>query len=133
MRFSERLELSEKYEKWLQEHEGVKDCPFNVISYLDTMGYLKQLKQNEEKIVKFENPMSKDDFKRIFENQSITDDFYKCMQRIEQEWNQYLNERALVENKTPSQVCDEIMNGYTSMTWGDIRKKWEGEADGRKE
>lgn len=125
MLFSERKEISDKYEKWIQENKAIKDCPFSVVTYLDMFGYLTPPKR-EEKIVKYENAMTKDEFKRIFENPSITDDFYKCIQTIEQEWNLYLNERALAENKTPGQICDEIMNGYKNMTW-------EGEDDGKRD
>lgn len=123
MLFSERKEISDKYEKWIQENKAIKDCPFSVVTYLDMFGYLKEQKRSEEKIVKYENPMTKDEFKRIIENPSITADFYKCMQTIEQEWNLYLNKRALAENKTPDQVYDEIMKGYENMKGEDYGKR----------
>lgn len=128
MLFSERKELSDKYEKWLQEHEGVKDCPFNVISYLDTMGYLKQLKRNEEKIVKYETPISKDDIKRILDAPPlITDVLKEQIKAIEQGLNQYIYEKSVAENKSPTQVCEDIFKEYEGMTCGDFWKKIKGD------
>jgi hypothetical protein len=38
MIFSKREQLAEKYEEWLLKKK-VKDCPFNVITFLDGEGY----------------------------------------------------------------------------------------------
>lgn len=89
MRFSERLELSEKYEKWMQENKEAKDCPFNVITYLDELGYLTPPKRKEEKIV--------------------TPDL---IDKKIQELNQLFQEKALAENKTPDQIFEETISRY---------------------
>lgn len=47
--FSERKELAEKYERWVQEY-GAMNCPLSVITYLESNGFLK-----EDKIKHFLN------------------------------------------------------------------------------
>ena len=45
--FKERKELEEQYKQWLEENPEVKDCPFNVITFLQIIG---RLKDNREMI-----------------------------------------------------------------------------------
>ena len=42
--FKERKELEEQYKQWLKENPEVKDCPFNVITFLQSIGRLKDNK-----------------------------------------------------------------------------------------
>lgn len=44
--FSERKELADQYEQWLKENPQIKDCPFNVISFLAGIGRLKSKKED---------------------------------------------------------------------------------------
>ena len=39
--FSERKELADQYNKWLEENPQVLDCPVNVIAFLELNGRLK--------------------------------------------------------------------------------------------
>jgi len=39
--FSHRKKLEILYQKWLADNPTVKDCPFNVISFLEGKGLLK--------------------------------------------------------------------------------------------
>lgn len=40
--YGERKELEKGYEQWLKENPEVKDCAFNLISYLAIIGRLKE-------------------------------------------------------------------------------------------
>ena len=40
--YGERKELERGYEQWLKDNPEVKDCTFNVISYLALIGRLKE-------------------------------------------------------------------------------------------
>jgi hypothetical protein len=48
MLFSERKDLENEYHEWLEEVEEanyvLEDCAFNVITFLDSLGYLKEKK-----------------------------------------------------------------------------------------
>lgn len=44
--FSERKRLEEGYKQWLAENPTIADTPFNVISYLESIGRLKDGKEN---------------------------------------------------------------------------------------
>lgn len=48
MLFSKRKELADQYEKWLAQNDTVSDCPLNVITFLDSLGQLKENSQPEE-------------------------------------------------------------------------------------
>jgi hypothetical protein len=39
--FSDRKKIADAYEKWLKENPEVKDCPFNVISFMAMEGLVK--------------------------------------------------------------------------------------------
>lgn len=45
--FNKRKELEKRYYEWIKEN-GVKDCPFSVISYMVSYGLT-----NDEKILEF--------------------------------------------------------------------------------
>lgn len=42
--FSVRNKLAERYEKWLKEYPEIKDCPLNVISFLESEKLLDEKK-----------------------------------------------------------------------------------------
>lgn len=44
--FTDRKKIEDKYNEWLKENIGVKDCPFNVITFLEPL-------LDEEKVKKF--------------------------------------------------------------------------------
>lgn len=46
MIFSERRKLAEQYYKWLDD--DVKDCPINVVTFLDSIGKLKDTEDQME-------------------------------------------------------------------------------------
>lgn len=51
--FKRRKILEEQYYEWIKEN-NVKDCPFNVISYLDVIGLLKEPEmKNEGETIQF--------------------------------------------------------------------------------
>lgn len=39
--FSDRRKMEREYLAWLKEHAEIKDCPFSVITFLESNGYLK--------------------------------------------------------------------------------------------
>lgn len=39
--FSDRKKIADAYEKWLKENPTVKDCPFNVVSFMVGEGLVK--------------------------------------------------------------------------------------------
>ncbi len=41
--FSDRLKLANMYENWLKENQGVKDCTFSILTYLDGINMLKNI------------------------------------------------------------------------------------------
>lgn len=41
--FSDRKKLTTEYEKWLAQEPELKDCAFNVISFLESKGLLKSI------------------------------------------------------------------------------------------
>lgn len=43
--FSDRKKLTTEYEKWLSQEPELKDCAFNVISFLEGKGLLKNIKE----------------------------------------------------------------------------------------
>jgi len=52
MLFSERKKLAEEYEKWLSEKSKfanykINNCPFNVITFLDSKKLLKDKGENK--------------------------------------------------------------------------------------
>ena len=47
MLFNQRKQLEQQYYEWIKEN-GVKDCPFSVISYLDAIGLLKDRELKNE-------------------------------------------------------------------------------------
>jgi hypothetical protein len=40
--FSKRKELEKEYYEWLYQNKIVKDCPFNVVTFLDSKGLLRE-------------------------------------------------------------------------------------------
>lgn len=48
MLFSERNKLAEEYRKWLLNNPEIKDCPFNIISFLDGKNILSKQSGKEE-------------------------------------------------------------------------------------
>ena len=134
MLFSERKELSDKYEKWIEENKAIKDCPFSVVTYLDMFGYLNPPKRKEEKIVKYENRLTKDDIKQALNAPSsineVIDEYFKA---VEQGMNQYIYKKSVAENKSPSQVYDELMKDYAEISWDDFLKKLKGEDNDKRD
>lgn len=51
--FSDRKKLEDKYKAWLEDNKGVKDCSFNLISFLD---YAELL--NEDKVKELLRPVN---------------------------------------------------------------------------
>jgi hypothetical protein len=49
MIFSKRLKLEKEYFEWIKGTQ-IKDCPFNVISFLDIKGYLINKPKHENDI-----------------------------------------------------------------------------------
>lgn len=47
--FSDRKKLTTEYEKWLAQEPELKDCAFNVISFLENKGLLKNLSDESRK------------------------------------------------------------------------------------
>ena len=39
--FGDRKKIADAYKKWLKENPTVKDCPFNVISFMVVEGLVK--------------------------------------------------------------------------------------------
>lgn len=133
MLFSERKEISDKYEKWIQENKAIKDCPFSVVTYLDMFGYLTPPKR-EVKIVKYENGLTKDDVKQALDtSDSFISIVNKNIDKVVQELNQLLYKIALSENKTPDQVYQEMMNHYVNKPWDEVKKELKGENDGKRD
>ena len=67
MWFKQRKQLEDKYYEWIKKN-GVKDCPFSVISYLDAIGLLKEPEmKNEGKTIlpKMFNKPSSTDTKQV--------------------------------------------------------------------
>ena len=46
--FSERKKIEDRYKAWLEDNKGVKDCSFNLITFLDYADLF-----NEDKVDKF--------------------------------------------------------------------------------
>ena len=60
MLFKQRKQLEKQYLKWIKEN-NVVDCPFCVITYLDSIGLLKELTmKNEGKTIQFGKFKSKE-------------------------------------------------------------------------
>lgn len=48
MLFSERNKLAEEYKVWLKENPEIEDCPFNVVTFLDSRNLLINPSHKEE-------------------------------------------------------------------------------------
>lgn len=54
--FNKRAALARLYQDWLKNNPEVKDCPLNVISYLEGMGALTEITDELLEKAKEESP-----------------------------------------------------------------------------
>lgn len=43
--FSDRKKIADAYKKWLRENPKIKDCPINVVTFMEIKGLLKDRKE----------------------------------------------------------------------------------------
>jgi hypothetical protein len=96
--FSERKKIADQYNQWLQENPQIKDCPFNVISYLESIGRLKN--EFDMKVDKIKNPI-------IMAKKTITN-----ADRIRNMTNEELAE--ILRNPCADRVAEEICDAQQS-------------------
>lgn len=53
--FNKRKEIQEEYEKWLKDNPDVRDCVFNVITFLESKHWLDENKIIEDLGIGFKN------------------------------------------------------------------------------
>lgn len=45
--FSDRKKIEDAYREWLRENPNIKDCPINVVTFMEIKGLLKDRKETD--------------------------------------------------------------------------------------
>lgn len=45
--FSDRKKIANAYEEWLRENPNIKDCPENLVAFMEIKGLLKDRKETD--------------------------------------------------------------------------------------
>lgn len=121
MLFSERDKLAEEYKIWLKENPQVEDCPFNVVTFLDSRNLLINKRNKTEKLWSWNETDSETWTHGTFNTkEQAIQDALSCRKWIEKSLSTdnpviYVGECELVPLRTdpdPDRIMEELDQAY---------------------